>query len=195
MRVVLLCLLVLFSGCAHTLVIEKGAPPERYREAQEFLHSDKPASLFLHTGTKLRATDLYIGPDSTVFRIDAGTDRIVILNERIRSITTQDARKGIRKGAVIGGITGGFLGLVIGGLIASIDYNVNCDSGPEEEDYTWSCTQPKENDAIAVLAGVGTGLLIGSAVGALIGSQSGTMRSVLFYRDPKDPRRWEYLPR
>lgn len=183
------------SGCAHTFIIEKNAPPERYREAENFLH-DKTASVKLNTGGTLHATNMHIGPDSTVFRIDGATDRIVVMNERIRSIATQDIREGVEDGALAGAIGGGIVGLIIGGLIASIDYKVTCDSGPYEENDPWgSCKQPEENDAITVLAGLGTGVIGGGLLGALIGSQTGTMHCVEFYRDPKDPQRWEYLPR
>jgi len=174
------------------MYIEEGAPPERYEEADKFLH-DKPATVKMHAGSTLHATDVFIGPDSTVFRIDGATDRIVVMNERIRSIATQDVRKAIKDGALIGGIAGGIIGLAIGGLIASIDPDYVEETGPENEPY--GHYQDKENDAAVVLSGLGTGVIVGSLFGALIGSQSGTMHSVEFYRDPKDPKRWEYLPR
>lgn len=188
----LLWLLWLFSGCAHTFIIEKGAPPQRYVEADEFLH-DNPATVKLHAGSTLHATDVFIGPDSTVFRIDGATDRIVVMNDRIRSIATQDVRKGIKDGALIGGITGSVLGLIIGGMIAAIDPDYVEETGPESQPY--GHFQDKENDAVVIIQSVAAGAIIGGTFGGLIGSQSGTMHSVEFYKDPKDPRRWEYLPR
>lgn len=194
MRVLLFGLLWLFSGCAHVLYLEKDAPPQKYAEADKFLH-DKPATVKMHAGSTLHATDVFIGPDSTVFRIDGATDRIVVMNDRIRSIATQDVRKGIKDGALIGGITGGVLGLIIGGMIAAIDpeYVYVEETGPENVPY--GHYQDKENDAVVIIQSVAVGLIAGGSFGGLIGSQSGTMHSVEFYKDPKDPRRWEYLPR
>ncbi len=194
MRVLLLGLLWLFSGCAHVLVIEKDAPPQRYVEAQNFLHQ-RPARLFTKTGKLMRVTDWHIGPDSTTFRIDGATDRIVMLNDRIRTLTTQDSRRGTRDGAIIGGAIGGVLGLIVGAIATTMDPTYNCETGPEDPDYEWSCGQKDDNDGLIVLSGLGIGAAVGAVTGALIGSQAGTMRSVEFYRNPKDPRRWEYLPR
>ena len=148
----------------------------------------------MHAVSTLHATELFIGSASTVFRIDGATDRSVVMNERIRSIATQDVRKAIRDGALICGIAGGIIGLAIGGLIASIDADKRCETGPEDEPWG-PCKQDEENDVVIVLSGLGSGIIGGSLFGALIGSQSGTMHSVEFYRDPKDPKRWEYLPR
>lgn len=191
MRIMLLGLLLLLSGCAHTFVIEKGAPPEKFAAAQAFLHQ-KPAKLVLKTDKRFRATDLHIGPDSTVFRIDGATDRIVVMNDRIRSIATQDVRKGTRAGVIAGGITGSFLGLIIGGMVAAIDPEYRYDTYYNGEEYSHV---EEENDVAVVFEGIGIGALIGTVMGGLIGSQSGSIHCVEFYRDPKDPQRWEYLPR
>lgn len=182
MRVLLLGLLWLFSGCAHTFTIEKDAPPQKYSEAQNFLHQ-RPARLFTKTGKLMRVTDWHIGPDSTTFRIHDATDRIVILNNRIRTLTTQDSRRGMRDGALIGGFSGGIVGLFIGTIMATMQGS--CDD----------CNNENDHSGTAVFAGLGIGTGIGAVTGALIGSHAGTMRSVVFYPDPKDPRRWEYLPR
>ncbi len=180
MRILLLLLLWLFSGCAHTFTIEKDAPPQRYTEAQSFLHQ-RPAKLFTKTGKQMRVTDWHIGPDSTVFRIDDATDRIVMLNDRIRTMTTQDSRRGMRDGALIGGFSGGLVGLFIGSIAASLQ---------------GSCHDCEDrNTGAIVLTGLGVGAGVGAVTGALIGVHTGSMRTVEFYPDPKDPRRWEYLPR
>jgi len=194
MRILLLGLLWLFSGCAHVLVIEKGAPPQKYAEAQNFLHQ-RPARLFTKTGKLMHVTDWHISPDSTVFRIDDATDRIVMLNDRIRTLTTQDSRRGTKDGAIIGGAIGGSMGLIVGLIASTIDPTYDCETGPENPDDNWSCGQEDDNDALIVLSGVGIGAAIGAVTGALIGSQAGTMRTIEFYPDPHDPRRWEYLPR
>jgi len=181
MRRLLFALLPLFVSCAHTFVIERGAPPEQYADAEQFLHV-RPANLELRTGKRWRATDWHIGPDSTTFRIDGATDRIVILNEKIRALTTQDSRRGMRDGALVGGFAGGLAGLFIGTVLASVQGD--CDD----------CTE-KNNSGTTVLAGLGIGAGIGALSGAALGHHTGAMRSVVFYPDPKDPSRWEYLPR
>ncbi len=195
MRWLLLALLPFLSSCAHQFVLRKDAPPERYAEAQQFLHQDRAARLFTKTETMLRVTDWHIGPDSTTYRIDGATDRIVMLNERIRTLTTQDSRMGTRNGAITGAIVGSGMGLLVGLLISAIDPQYHCETGPEEPDYNWSCGRRDDNDAVIILSGVGIGAAIGTVGGALIGSQTGAMRSVVYYPDPRDPRRWEYLPR
>ncbi|MBL0061500.1 MAG: hypothetical protein IPP40_08465 [bacterium] len=180
MRILLLGLLWLFSGCAHTFTIEKNAPPQKYVEAQNFLHQ-RPARLFTKAGKLMRVTDWHIGPDSTVFRIDGATDRIVMLNDRIRTLTTQNSRRGMRDGAMIGGFSGGILGLFIGSIAASI------------QEGCYDCED--RNGGAIILSGLGIGAGIGAVTGALIGTHTGAMRTVEFYKDPHDPRRWEYLPR
>ncbi len=189
----LFILIISLSGCAHVLYIEKSAPSEKYVQAQTFLHP-KPANLYLNTGKKFLVTDLHIGQDSTVFRIDGTTDRIVMMNDKIRSITTQDERKATIKGAKIGAVVGGVLGLAVGGLISSWDNSKDCETGPADYDYG-SCGQDDDNDALIVLSSIGSGILVGALTGGVIGSQSGTYRTIMLNWDPKDARRWEYLPR
>ena len=62
MSKVFLLLVILFSGCAHVMYIEEGAPPQRDEEADKFLH-DKPATGKMQAGSTLDATDGFIGPD------------------------------------------------------------------------------------------------------------------------------------
>lgn len=181
MRWVLFALLPLFVSCAHTFVIESDAPPQRYADAGQFLHQ-RPAKLELRTGKRWRATEWHIGPDSTAFRIDGATDRLVMLNAKIRTLTTQDSRRGMRDGALIGGFAGGLAGLFVGSIAASMQDG--CDD----------CSE-KSNGGAIVLTGLGIGAGIGALGGAVLGSHAGAMRSVVYYPDPKDPSRWEYLPR
>ena len=191
MRVALLGLLLVLSGCAHTFVIEKGAPAERYGEAREFLHQDQPAELILTTGKTFTATDLYIGSDTTVFRIEDATDLVIMMNDRIRSITTHEKSNNARTGALIGGFGGGVVGLIVGTVLASmnnvtyVSSSSDCDCGPSS----------REDDDIIILSSVGIGALSGSFLGAVLGSQTVSFRTLEFYRDHNDPRRWEYLPR
>ncbi|MBK6766606.1 MAG: hypothetical protein IPG71_09920 [bacterium] len=181
MRWMTLALLPLFVSCAHTFVIERGAPPERYADAQQFLHQ-KPAKLVLKTGKIWRATEWHFGPGSTVFRIDDATDRMIVMNDRIRAITTQNSGRGMRDGALIGGFAGGLAGLFLGSIAASMQEG--CDD----------CTD-KSNSGTIVLTSLGIGAGFGALSGAVLGSHTGAMRSVVYYPDPKGPSRWEYLPR
>ncbi len=130
----------------------------------------------------MRVTDWHIGPDSTVFRIDGASDRIVMLNDRIRTLTTQDSRRGLRDGALIGGFSGGIVGLFIGSIMATMQGS--CDD----------CSM-NDHSGTYVFSGLGIGAGIGAVTGALIGTHTGAMRTVVFHPDPHDPRRWEYLPR
>lgn len=181
-----LCIALFLSGCAHTFLIEPNAPRERYGEAQEFLHRNKPAKVELNTGKTWRATDLHIGADSTVFRIDGGTDRIVMLNDRIRTITTQDRRRGTQDGALVGAFSGALCGLFVGAIIAQMNSR-------DGEQYGQSDRDNGHRSSIVTSIGVGGG--VGALMGAVVGHHSGAMRTVLVSRDPRDPRRWEYLPR
>ncbi len=103
----------------------------------------------------MRVSDWHIGPDSTVFRIDDATDRIVMLNDRIRTLTTQDSRRGTRDGAIIGGAVGGVLGLIVGAIATTMDPTYDCETGPEDPDYEWSLSLKVEddNDGLDVLSG------------------------------------------
>ncbi|MCL4305268.1 hypothetical protein KJZ99_05095 [bacterium] len=187
MRVALLGLILIFSGCAHTLVIEKSSPPERYLQANHFLH-DRTATVKLRTGSDLRVTDLHIGRDTTVFSIDGQTDKVLMMNERIRAIATRDRANALRNGALAGGMVGSVVGFFVGALVAAIDPQVRY-SEPS------GLHGKEENDLAVILEGVGIGAGVGAFSGGLLGSQLAGVRCVEYHLDPKDPRRWEYLPR
>lgn len=150
MRLVLLFVLVLLSGCAATVTV----PPSAYADTSARLDGER-VTVVLADGRTALATALRLGPDSTSwFDAARGTLRVVPSASVVR-VEHRDRGRAVRRG-VLRGVVGG---AAIAVLTASI-FCFDTADGPVP-----SC--PSRSGYAVVAAG---GVLLGVPAGALGGA-------------------------
>lgn len=126
MRAYLILTLTLLAaiGCTSSYNVSNKPAPDTYSLAQ-VNENAKNQSFTISTmdGEEIRATDLFVGDDSTTFLQSPTDKRITIATSSVKIITIKSVGAGAIDGLKVGAIAGTPIGLLFGSIAAKLEDN------------------------------------------------------------------------
>ncbi|UCG52447.1 MAG: hypothetical protein JSW58_02540 [Candidatus Latescibacterota bacterium] len=161
-------LFVLLLGCSHPHYIASIDSDER--QSLEQLASKGSCAVVLVDGTKYKAANLTIGPDSTTWVSKETGERVGVATSDIEKIVFVSRGRGAAEGVLVGFAAGASLGAFLGLL-----------SGEDCEEVSGEICISRQ--AAVMIGIVALGLPV-ALVGAMVGASHGSKD--LYYPFPKD---------